>query len=69
MKFDSETASFNSNFVLDTSIEAPSLLYLNSEYWYPKGYILTFQDVENSELLEPILKNLDDDIVAFQFKD
>lgn len=42
MIFDSETASFNAKFEVDTSIDAPSLLYLNSEYWYTKGYLLTF---------------------------
>ena len=33
LKFDTETASLEVGFVLDTKIEAPTVIYQNKEYW------------------------------------
>lgn len=33
-KFDTTNADYTSRFVVDTSIDAPTEIYLNEEYWY-----------------------------------
>ena len=39
--FDTETAGLIANWTLDANVSAPTVLYLNSEYWYPNGYTYT----------------------------
>jgi len=39
--FDTETAGLIANWTLDANVDAPTVLYLNSEYWYPNGYTYT----------------------------
>lgn len=41
MTFDSKTAFFSSKYTVNTSIAAPTVVYLNTEYWYPDGYTYT----------------------------
>lgn len=41
MDFNSTTSAFVGEFTVDTSITAPTVTYLNSEYWYPNGYTYT----------------------------
>jgi len=36
--FNSDTSAFSATYTVNTGITAPSVTYLNSEYWYPKGY-------------------------------
>jgi hypothetical protein len=41
MTFDSKTSFFSSTYTVNTSIAAPTVVYLNTEYWYPNGYTYT----------------------------
>ena len=41
MQFDVDSGNFESRFILDTTIAQPSVLYYNTEYWYPTGFNLT----------------------------
>lgn len=42
MQFDPETSNFSLEYVVDKSISAPTEIYLNSEWYYPSGYTITF---------------------------
>lgn len=41
-EFDMDSGIFNAAITLDTSIEAPSVLYTNAEYYYPNGKEVSF---------------------------
>ena len=36
--FDASTGRLDARFTLDTMVDAPTVIYLNEEYWYPNGY-------------------------------
>lgn len=38
MLFDTTTAAYETSYIADTSITAPTVVYLNADYWYPSGY-------------------------------
>ena len=38
MQFNTESSNFESSFDVNTSIQQPSVLYYNSQYWYPNGF-------------------------------
>ena len=37
-KFDMHTANFNATFVIDTSIQYPTVMFASKEYYYPLGF-------------------------------
>lgn len=41
MNFNSATSAFAASYTVDTGIAAPTVVYLNTEYWYPNGYTYT----------------------------
>jgi hypothetical protein len=41
MIFDAHSESFSAEFILDTSIQAPTELYFHEEIHYPNGYKLS----------------------------
>ena len=41
MNFNSDTSAFTGTYTVNTDITAPTVVYLNSEYWYPNGYTYT----------------------------
>jgi len=41
MNFNSDTSAFAGAWTVNTDIKAPTVVYLNSEYWYPNGYTYT----------------------------
>lgn len=42
--FNMDTSEFNADFTVNTSIEAPTVLYLNKQYYYPNGVNIEFTD-------------------------
>jgi hypothetical protein len=36
--FNTYTGEFKADFTIDTSVDAPSVMYLNKEFFYPHGY-------------------------------
>mmetsp|Transcript_28691 Transcript_28691/g.51076 ORF Transcript_28691/g.51076 Transcript_28691/m.51076 type:complete len:527 (-) Transcript_28691:326-1906(-) len=51
MSFDSTSKAFELVFTVDTSIAAPTVLYLNEEVHYPKGYSLTITNDQGYSVL------------------
>lgn len=49
--FNTQTAVFKAEFTVDTSIDAPTIMYLNKEFYYPKSYRVTFE-VDGSKIDE-----------------
>ena len=41
MKFDVNTGAFTAQFTVDTSVKAPSVVYLMEDIHYPNGYKLS----------------------------
>jgi len=37
-KFNSNTSALTATYTVNTDIAAPTVVYLNTEYWYPDGY-------------------------------
>ena len=37
MHFNTNNGVFKSEFIVDTSIDAPTVIHTNKEFWYPKG--------------------------------
>jgi len=69
MDFNSSSSLFIAEFKLDASIEAPSQLYMNQEYWYQGNYKLYFYDKATSKLLKPDkMWNKDKTHFSFWFK-
>lgn len=66
MTFNSDTASFEAVFILDTSIEAPTEIYLNQEYWYHKQYEIQILSHNSGQVINTEIKNTDDRILSFQ---
>ena len=50
--FDVDTAEFNAEFTANTSIEAPSVAYLSSEYYYQDGFSFKVTDQAGQALAE-----------------
>lgn len=44
LNFNTTTGTMRGVFTLDTSIDAETVVYLNTEYWYPNGFNVFFQD-------------------------
>jgi len=38
MHFETTNSNLTAIYTVDTSIDAPTVLYLNTQYWYPDGY-------------------------------
>lgn len=38
MHFATETGAFTAKFTLEVTVDAPTIVYLNEDYWYPNGY-------------------------------
>jgi len=38
INFDKTTGDFKGEFVYDASIDAPTVLYFSSQFWYPQGF-------------------------------
>lgn len=49
MRFDTNTGRFTTNYYLDTSIQAPTVIYLNEEYWYSNSYKVTVDANHSSD--------------------
>lgn len=43
--FNTKTSRFVANFVVNTDIAQPSVLYYNQQYYYQKGYVLKVLDL------------------------
>jgi len=41
--FNTYTGVFKAEFTVDTSIDAPTVVYLNEEFYYPKSYRVQFE--------------------------
>jgi hypothetical protein len=52
MNFDTETGIFTGVWTIEASIGAPTVIYLNTELWYPNGYThsLSVDSIDESEL-------------------
>ena len=50
MGFDPKTAVFKALFQFDKTISKPSILYKNSELFYPNGYIIHLSDSDGRYL-------------------
>lgn len=44
MKFNTMNGDFNGTYIVDTSINQPTILYMNDEIYYPHGSIITVYD-------------------------
>ena len=44
LNFNTTTGNFRGTFILDTSIDAETVVYVNTEYWYPDGFHVIFYD-------------------------
>ena len=44
MKFNNNTSEFNGTIKVDTSIEKPTEIYTNAQYYYPNGFDLQVLD-------------------------
>ena len=38
MHFETSNANFTAIYTINTDIDAPTIIYLNKQYWYPNGY-------------------------------
>ena len=52
MKFNDTTSNFDATFKVDTSINAPSVLYWNTQYWYPSGISIVVTDSQGGMLTD-----------------
>ena len=43
--FNTENADFSAEFTYKSSVQAPTRIYLNSEYWYTKGVVCSVSDL------------------------
>ena len=59
MKFNVADALFHAIFVLDTAIQAPTLVYWNQEYWYPNGFTHSLVSGSQTVLTEKVDYELD----------
>ena len=51
MKFEADNGGkFSATFVLDKTIQAPSVLYRNEKIYYPYGYVVKVVDEKGAEL-------------------
>jgi endoglycosylceramidase len=66
-KFDPETATFNSSFIYDEEIDAPTVIYYNREYFYPIGNVLSIKD-ENGENIEYSIELEEENYYSFKIK-
>lgn len=41
--FNTYTGVFKADFTVDTSIDAPTVIYLNKEFYYPKSFRVHFE--------------------------
>ena len=48
--FNDKTKEFNAKFKYDKSINNPSVLYINKDFYYKNGYKLKIMDENNNEL-------------------
>jgi len=70
MNFNSTSTAFKAIFEADTSIDAPSQLYLNQEYWYQNKYELAFYDLQTKKAIKPQkMYKKEDTFLFFQFTD
>ena len=70
-RFDVDNSEFAVEFTLDTSISAPSIAYLSSDYYYEDGLNYKFQTVEDLvELPESaVTAQYTDNILSFTVSD
>ena len=61
------TAHFDGAFIVDTSINAQSVLYTNMKYWYPHGRQVTVH-CEGTKLTSDQVETDDSDESYFKFK-
>ena len=69
MNFNTSTAFFEAVFTLDTSIQAPTEVYLNQEYWYQKQYKIKLFDHHSSKEIHAEIKNVDNYLLSFKLRD
>jgi len=43
MNFNTLTGTYKADFTVNTAIDAPTVIYLNEEYYYPNGVRVTLQ--------------------------
>ena len=44
---------FDAEFVVDTSIDAPTLIHVSKQFWYPKGYtVKVTPNISSTEIEE-----------------
>ena len=48
--FDTSNGDFTGEFILDSSINAPSVLYANTGYYYASGFTFALKDAQGIEL-------------------
>jgi len=49
MRFSTETGRFSADYLLDKSIRAPTVVYINEDYWYKHGYKITVDAEDSSD--------------------
>lgn len=50
MGFNTTTSVFGAEFIADTTIDQPSVLYWNKEYYYPLGFNMKLYNIYGQEL-------------------
>ena len=63
MFFSTEDASFTTTYSLDSSISAPTEVYLNYDLFYPNGAVTTVSD-ENGAIAATVTENQSDNYLT-----
>ena len=46
-KFDMDSSDFTAEFTANTTIDAPTVIYVNQPYYYPTGYTYSLSATED----------------------
>jgi hypothetical protein len=68
IKFNTTTGEFRASFTVDTSINAPTVIYTSDEYYYPNEYTMIVLNTVGQEINDSdvVIKQVKHNYIGFQ---